>query len=204
MLSFPTVGSGAVRQDWKPYWAEPGSLLNYMGANPKDFTGSVPKITILSVSCEPGCSVSVGEDLGHTAALLPAKTAWEGACQNGFGDLFLVYVLITECAEPAIMEVIQNSWRLTVSCRSLLLIIFQRGHSGVNYRFVCLINRSNDPSQGKEWVTVPSPGSLDYFPKQMVPRASFTWNIYLLGHLGMWPSERLLTHQWDGSTEAAY
>jgi len=24
------------------------SLLNYMGANPEDFTGSVPKITILS------------------------------------------------------------------------------------------------------------------------------------------------------------
>lgn len=40
------------------------SLLNYTGANPEDFTGSVPKIAILSMSHEPGCSGSTNVGWG--------------------------------------------------------------------------------------------------------------------------------------------
>lgn len=110
------------------------SLLDNTGANPEDFAGSAPKLTVPSSSRAPGCSGGTDEswEPGACGGAAARKITLGRSSQKGFGALFLVFVSKPGNVQSLLRGINDNSLAFGCVLGSPWLMVFRRGHSGVN------------------------------------------------------------------------
>lgn len=94
------------------------SLLNNTGANPADFTGSVPRLTVLPLSRAPGCSGGTDGswEPGAYGDIAARKNSLGRSSQKSFDAFFLVSVLKPGNVQSLLHGVNENSLALAWLC----------------------------------------------------------------------------------------